>query len=494
MVSRFLACCSICLLSVGSFVWASSESSQQRVSIAVSDNVGATSMIGARESGLLFTIHGSNTIGAKLAPTWAKAYLEAKGLANVALLPGEKDNEYFVEGENAGEPVYIAIYAHGSSTGFKGLKENSADIAMSSRPIKAVENRSIDSRNDLTRFESEHVVAIDGLAVIVHPSNPLNALNKSEVARIFSGEFINWRELGGPDLPIRLYARDNKSGTWDTFKNIVLAKKYKLSAFSRRFESNDRLSEHVSQDVQAIGFVGLASVLSSKALAISDDETQAIFPEPIYVATEDYPLARRLFMYSVPDKGNYYSREFLQFVQTEVGQKIVEDVGFVSQKPVALAVNPLDGPSEYNRVVKNGERLSVNFRFNIGSATLDNKAKHDVSRLVSFMSLPENRDKLVQLIGFGDAKSTEQRAVLLSKLRALSVKSALHRLGVYAEPVTGFGADLPVASLSGGLKHKNQRVEVWVFDPQHKASLSEAKSLVNKKYKEELTSRLVLFN
>ncbi len=483
MICRLLARCSIFLLFIGGCVDASATSGTYEVS-----------NMGARESGLLFTIQGSNTVGAKLAPAWAKAYLEAKGLDNVEVLPGAKENEYFVEGENAGEPAYIAIYAHGSSTGFKGLKVGSADVAMSSRPIKAAENKAIDDRHDLTRFESEHVVAIDGLAVIVHPSNPLKTLNKRQVARVFAGEFTNWRELGGPDLPIRLYARDNKSGTWDTFKNIVLAKRYKLSAFARRFESNDRLSERVSQDVQAIGFVGLASVLSSKPLAISDDETQAIFPEPIFVATEDYPLARRLFMYSVPDKGNYYSREFLQFVQTEVGQKIVEDVGFVSQKPVALSVNQLDGPSEYANVVENGKRLSVNFRFNIGSATLDNKAKHDVSRLADFMNLPENKSKLIQLIGFGDAKSSEQRAVLLSKLRALSVKSALHRLGLYAEPVTGFGADLPVASLSGGLKHKNQRVEVWVFESQHKAALSEAKLMVNKKYKEEMSSRIVLFN
>ncbi len=483
MVRRFLACCSIFLVFVGSSADASAISSQHNVL-----------SIGARASGLLFTIQGSNTVGAKLAPAWAKAYLEAKGLENVVLLPGEKDNEYFVEGENAGERAYIAIYAHGSSTGFRGLKAGTADIAMSSRPIKAVENDTIDGGNDLTDFESEHVVAIDGLAVIVHPSNPISSLNKTQVAQVFSGEIRNWRQLGGPDLPIRVYARDNKSGTWDTFKNIVLAKTYTLSVSARRFESNDRLSERVSQDVQAIGFVGLASVLSSKPLAISDDETHAIFPAPIFVATEDYPLARRLFMYSVPDGGNYYSREFLRFVQTERGQKIVEKVGFVSQKPVAIAVNHPDGPSEYTRVVRHGERLSVNFRFNIGSATLDNKAKHDVSRLVNFMQLPENKDKLVQLIGFGDAKSTEQRAILLSKLRALSVKSALHRLGVYTESVTGFGADLPVASSSGGLKHKNQRVEVWLFDPRYKEDLSEAKLWVNKKYKAEMSSRVVLFN
>lgn len=443
------------------------------------------SKLSTQESGLLFTIKGSNTIGAKLAPTWAKSYLTSLGVQNVDILPGAKENEYVVEGFNRGEPTYISIYAHGSSTGFRGLDDLSADIAMSSRPIKDKENKAIAPEEDLTQFQSEHVVAIDGLAIIVHPSNPVGELTKDQVARIFSGQYTHWNQLGGPDLPIRLYARDNKSGTWDTFKNIVLAKQYRLAPSARRFESNDRLSESVSSDMQAIGFVGLASVLDAKPLAISDRGTKAILPNPVYVATEDYPLSRRLFMYSVPGQGNRYSQEFLRYVQTSIGQQLVERVGFVSQKPISLAVNNIEGPDDYVNIVKNGERLSLNFRFREGSASLDNKAKHDVLRLVNFMRSPENEGKIVQLIGFGDSKSTERRSILLSKLRALSVKTALHKRGVYTESITGFGDDLPVASLSGSFAHKNQRVEVWVYESAHKAQLNVAKSLADKRKKDE---------
>ncbi len=446
-----------------------SSFAQQTVNPEVINKLSAT------EGGQLFSIQGSNTVGARLAPAWAQAYLSAIGVNDVAILPGAKENEYIVEGMHHDTLTYISIEAHGSSTGFKGLLDQSATLAMSSRPIKDKENIAIDPNVDLTDFTAEHVVAIDGLAIIVHPSNPVSTLTKTQVARIFSGDYSNWKQLGGADLPINLYARDNKSGTWDTFKNTVLAKRYSLSTRARRFESNDRLSESVARDLQGIGFVGLASVLNAKPLAISDDSTKAIKPEPLYVATEDYPLSRRLFMYSVPGNINRYGEEFLTFVQSTPGQKLVEQVGFISQKPISVAIKNIDGPEEYVNVVKHGERLSVNFRFNPGSASIDNKALHDVVRLAKFMQLEENKHKLVQFIGFGDTESSPYRALILSKLRALSVKSALRKLGVHSESVAGFGDISPVASLSGSFAHKNQRVEVWVYDSKYKPQLDLAK-------------------
>lgn len=452
----------------------------------LSHKIGHT--LNAKEGGQLFSIKGSNTVGARLAPTWAKHYLTAIGVKNVEILTGARENEYIVEGTHHGKPTYISIEAHGSSTGFRALVDQSAMLAMSSRPIKEKENHAIDPHLDLTEFSSEHVIAIDGLAIIVHPANPLNALTKTQVAEIFSGNYTNWKQLGGIDLPINLYARDEKSGTWDTFKNTVLAKRYALANNAHRFESNDRLSESISRDLQGIGFVGLASVLDAKPLAISDETTKAILPKPLYVATEDYPLSRRLFMYSIPGKTNPFSQDFLNYIQTESGQKHVETVGFISQKPISVAIDDIDDPKDYVDIVKHGERLSINFRFNSGSASIDNKALHDIVRLAKFMRAPENQGKLIQLIGFGDTESSPYRALVLSKLRALSVKSALRKHGIHSESVTGFGDTAPVASLSGSFAHKNQRVEVWVYDPQFKTQLDLAKQRASENISERFAS------
>lgn len=436
-----------------------------------------TAPFASGETGRLFSLHGSNTVGASLAPGLAKDYLTAKGAQDVSIRARTEVNEYRVEGRVAGNPVYIDVAAHGSGTGMRGLATGEAQIAMSSRPIKTSEEALLADFGPMRSFDSEHVVAIDGLAVIVHPSNTLNALTVDQIARLFSGEIRDWAELGGPNRPVSLYARDNKSGTWDSFKSMVLKGDYSLDGGARRFESNDRLSDSVSADPGAIGFVGLASVREAKAVSVSQDGISPLGPEPLYVATEDYVLSRRLFLYTLPGQTPPLVQEFIEFAQSETGQRRVAEVGFVSQNPVRLkpAIHP-GAPPGYSNLVRHGERLSINFRFDAGSSRLDNKALWDLERLKQYLSQPENRDLELQLIGFGDAQASENRALILSQMRALRVKSELRKHNIHASSVVGFGDGLPVAGdhLAGQIK--NQRVEVWLFDPAVSTAVNAAKA------------------
>lgn len=443
------------------------------------------------DQGLLFTIKGSNTIGAKLAPHWTKHYLEQRGLKSVTIIPGAIDNEFRVGGLNGEVRAYVDIYAHGSSTGFMGLKDNSADIAMSSRPIKYDENESISKIIDLNDFEAEHVVALDGLAIIVHPENPIKTLSVQQIREIFSGNINNWKELNGTDAPIARYARDHKSGTWETFSTIVLGKNHFLSRQTQRFESSKMLSQNIYQNPYGIGFVDLSSIGNNKALAISDAQNQAIHPKVAFIATEDYPLSRRLYMYSLPNKLNVHAKYFLDFIQSDSGQQLVEDSGFISQRPLSIAINDLSGPEEYLDVVKKGERLSINFRFKSNSSALDNKAKQDIMRLVDYMQAPEQRNKIIQLIGFGNTKDRNRRSLLLSKLRATSVKTELRKHSVNTASVIGFGDHFPIASSTGESRHKNQRVEVWIFDQKYKQLLQNIKKDVSIKVQNRNTSNLL---
>ena len=429
------------------------------------------------ESGLLFSLHGSNTIGASLAPNLARDYLIAKGATEVSIRARTEPNEYRIEGRVAGQTVYIDVAAHGSGTGMRGLASGEAQIAMVSRPIKTSEQTLLADFGPMRHFDAEHVVAIDGLAVIVPPSNPLEALTVTEIARLFSGEIRNWAELGGPNRRVSLYARDNKSGTWDSFKSMVLKGDYSLDAQARRFESNDRLSDSVSADPGAIGFVGLASVRQAKAVSVSQDGISPLGPEPLYVATEDYALSRRLFLYTLPGQTPPLVQEFIGFAQSEAGQRRVAQVGFVSQNPVSLkpTLHP-DAPPAYSELVRHGERLSINFRFDAGSSRLDNKAQCDVERLRQFLSRPENRDLQLQLIGFGDGQQSEERALILSRMLPLRVRSALRAHDIPAASVVGFGDDLPVADSQEAGRIKNQRVEVWLFDPAVSTVVNGAKS------------------
>src|SRR5690606_39821510 len=108
----------------------------------------------------------------------------------------------------------VSVAAHGSGTGFVGLQDGSADLAASSRPIKGGEAEALKGLGDLRSLDGEQVIAIDGLAIIVHPRNPIASLTTAQLAAVFAGEIRDWSALGGTPGAISLYARDDKSGTY----------------------------------------------------------------------------------------------------------------------------------------------------------------------------------------------------------------------------------------------------------------------------------------
>jgi phosphate transport system substrate-binding protein len=413
----------------------------------------------------LFTIHGSNTIGARLAPELVKAFLWSKGATDIELLISNI-NESRIQAKMGGfqQTVFVNIAAHGSGTGFKGLKSGVADIAAASRPAKLKEVNALADFADLTNKRSEHIIGIDGLAIIIHSQNPIQRLSVQQLRQVFSGEIDDWSQLGGRIGKINLYSRDDNSGTWDSFKRMVLGKQYSLHAGAKRFEANDELSDEVSSDINGIGFVGLPSVRRAKLIAVSDGFGKALKPNKLSIATEDYALSRRLYFYTDEESENTYVNEFITFVGSTLGQSTVADNGFVAQNIEAvmpLAYRKL--PEDFQKMTPLGMRLTVNFRFKEGSAQLDNRALKDVERLAQFIS--RHPDKRLTLIGFGDYKKSPQRAQLLSKLRAMAVRRELVRQGVYPKHSLGYGAQLPVASNkreSG--RYKNRRVEVWLAE------------------------------
>lgn len=412
--------------------------------------------------GRLFAVEGSNTVGAQLMNRLLTSYFEAIGAEQVEVLPLPQENEYRVQGLWNRSKIYVDVAAHGSSTGFRALQNNAADIAMSSRRISVEEVQQLQTMGDLQDYSSEYIIAIDGLAIVVHPQNPINVLSMEALADIFSGSIRNWSQVGGPNAAIVLYARDENSGTWDTFQTLVLAGKA-LSKQAERFESNHRLSDRVADDPYGIGFVSLGSVRRAKVLGVQDGGVEPLWPEALAVATEDYALARRLFLYSPQAKQTAVVREFLAYVQSDAGQNIVRAAGFVSQNLVSVRHHEVvEAPPDYLALVKDAERLSVNLRFAEGSADLDNKARRDMLRIADYMMRPENKSQRLVLVGFGDEIQNQKRAEVLSQLRATAVKSALFRLGIPTEPVLGLGANFPVASNQGEGRSKNRRVEVWV--------------------------------
>lgn len=409
-------------------------------------------------------IHGSNTIGATLAPMLMTGFLQQLTGSPVAVTASASENEVVLSTMREGQPLTVLVAAHGTSTGFTSMAAKHADIWAASRRIKEAEVAAMASRADMTSADSEHVIAIDGLAILVHPSNPVDQLSIESLARIFAGEITNWSAVGGADKAIQVYARDDRSGTWDTFKELVLAGKYTLTSKALRYESNDQLSADVSRDPAGIGFAGFASAGDSKLLAIADGTAPPLKPSKLSVATEDYPLSRRLYLYTPGADSNALAQRFIEYAQSQAGQEIVARSGFFSQNP--FAVDPVHDdsvPETFKRLTERYQRLSVNIRFAEGHTKLDNKANRDLTRVQEYLKQSGKSGSDLMLIGFADKSGHELRAQMVSELRALSASKALRELGTVVQGYTGYGHYMPVGSAGGEAgAQRNGRVEIWV--------------------------------
>ncbi|WP_251962522.1 phosphate ABC transporter substrate-binding/OmpA family protein [Pseudomonas sp. Marseille-Q5299] len=411
-------------------------------------------------------VQGSNTIGAALLPALVQGHLWAQQATAIEQRPGAVANETVITAVDAqGQPLRIDIAAHGSSTGFIALGRGEADLAAASRPINDAEVRQLKALGDLRAAGAEQVIGLDGVAVFVHPDNPLPQLTTEQLAHIFSGRIQYWEQLGLAGGPIHLYARDDRSGTFETFKALVLEPhRSELAQQAQRFESSDELADRVRTDRQAIGFSSLAAVHGAKVLAIAEGDAPAMLPDRPLVASEDYPLSRRLYFY-LPANAKSQAKALAEFAQSPAGQAIVAEQGFVSQQVKSLAVPAqVDMPPRYRNLAQKAQRLSVNFRFQEGSASLDNKALRDIQRVADYLRQAGKLHSKAVLVGFGDTKATPGRAALLSRLRAQAVRRELARDGVEVLEVTGMGDELPVAGneLEQG-RLRNRRVEVWVY-------------------------------
>lgn len=413
----------------------------------------------------LLRIHGSNTVGANLAPDLVTSWLSSKGYKIVEDKMTAKEERH-IFAVKSGKKLEVEIHAHGSSTSFKDFAAGLTDVGMSSRPIKEKEIIKLSALGNLGSKESEYVIALDGLPIIVHKNNPLTKLSKDTVKKIFSGQIRNWSELGLSKGAINVYARDDKSGTYDTFKSLVLGKNTPLAKSAKRYESNALLSDEVSNDPNGIGFVGLAYVRDSKVLAISDTETRALIPGKFSVATEDYVLSRRLFMYIPEVNVHPLAKEFVKFSVSKASDKIVNEIGFVSQEINGYRVTiPTSAPEEYRQLTTGAVRLSLNVRFKSGSIYLDNKAVRDVERLVEYFKQPENKSRKFLLFGFSDKNEViPYISESFSISRADAVADYLSKNKIHPIRVRGYGSKLPVSNNETKKgRYKNRRVEIWML-------------------------------
>ncbi len=213
----------------------------------------------------------------------------------------------------------IQISGGGSSVGIKAAGEGTAQIGMSSRDLKPEEKNTYP---DLVK----HTIAYDAILIIVHPSNPVGSLTLSQIRGIYNGTFTNWKQVGGEDRAIVVVGRDSASGTREYFHEAVM-KKENFTQRQEELNSNGGIQQKVMQTPGAIGYVGLAFTEGVKVVKIDVNGTK-VEPTLAEIKAGRYPLSRPLFMFT-KGQPTGLAKEYIDFILSPKGQKIVVETGFV---------------------------------------------------------------------------------------------------------------------------------------------------------------------
>jgi len=161
-------------------------------------------------------------------------------------------------------------------------------------------------------------VALDGLAIIVHPDNPVTALSLAEVQALFNGRFSNWQSLGGPDQAITLVSREQGAAARTVLQQRIMAE-HKLSVNAQIAASSQAMLDTVAADPYAIGYEMMGNISGVKMVMI-DGRTSS----PTTTADQSYPLTVPLyFIHNSPTEPTSELRAFLAWLQSEAGQEVV---------------------------------------------------------------------------------------------------------------------------------------------------------------------------
>ncbi|MEO1280691.1 MAG: phosphate ABC transporter substrate-binding/OmpA family protein, partial [Pseudomonadota bacterium] len=434
-------------------------------------------------------IAGSNTIGNQLMPSLIQSYAARNNFTTTKIV-GENplDVTFKIADASNREVAEISLARYGSSTSFRALLDGAAQIGMSSRPIKDKEVASLSGvgLGDMRAPTHEHIIGLDGLLIITSEENPAVALPLDKVAQIFSGQITDWGQLGLPPGKINVYAPSSDSGTFDTFKSLVLKpNKVKLVDNAKRTPNHSEQSDLVARDPLGIGVVGIAYQRNAKALNIETSCGLISKPTRFSMKTEEYPLTRRLYLYTAGQPEDSLARGLLEFATSKDAQPIVDASDFIDQTPVGLpfidqspriafALNAtaedFDMPLMRDMIstLKDAERMSATLRFQTGVSKLDNKSLADIKRLRNILSQPTYKGKTIMIVGYADSVGAFSLNRDLSRQRAKAVQTALlaedkDKLAGLKVATYAFSELAPVAcnDAENGRRF-NRRVEIWV--------------------------------
>ena len=324
-------------------------------------------------------------------------------------------------------------------------------------------------------------VALDALVPIMAPGNPVPQISTIDLARVLSGEVGNWAQVGGPDMPLVLHGLAAEAD----LQKALAARLGRDVLATVTHQTLADLAAAVATDPWAIAVTERAAVGKAKLLALTDSCGFPLLPTRLAVKAQDYPLTLPVFLLTPRHRLPLVAREFLEFLSSTEAQGAIARAGYIDRRaerqPMTAdglrLINAIKGAGsettldDLKRLVAamdGADRLSLTFRFEGGTTTLDAASQNALTDLAQMLEAGLFKGQALIFAGFSDGSGAAGANMKLAESRAQAVLAALQALvpGMAEEVlpmVQAFGEALPMAcDETGAGRRLNRRVELWV--------------------------------
>lgn len=407
-------------------------------------------------------IVGEGDPGRSLIPPLVEAFAKARGLAHDTV-----DGTIRLTDATSGQVL--------AEFSFQPLPQDQARAALTAGRAELI--LAAGTEPDL----GSRPLALDALVPIVAADNPVPQISTADLARALSGEVSNWSEIGGPDMPLVLHGLPAANG----LQRALSDRLGRDVAATEIHPDLATLAAAVARDPWALAVTGRAVAGPARVITLTDSCGFPLLPGTLAVKAEDYPLALPFHLLTPRRRLPLMAREFLEFLSLPQAQAAISAAGYVDRdaerQPMTAdglrLINAIQGAGEETTladlkrlvdVMDGADRLSLTFRFEDGSSTLDAHSQANLADLARLLESGVFDDTSLLLAGFSDGSGAASANLALSAERAEAVRAALAAAAPGLPPdrlpqVMAFGEALPMAcDETGAGRRLNRRVELWM--------------------------------
>lgn len=437
------------------------------------------------------TLSGAASIGQILMPALIEAFALREGLeATRDNGPANALSYTLIDPATQQQRGRFHLKLSNTDEGFADQLAGETDIVMSQREVRPEEAvRAHDAGlGDLTDPRRSRLLALDALVPMVSAKNPVTRITMDELARILTGEIIDWEQLGGAGGAIALHLLDPTTSLGQLTPQRPLGSN--VQGFARgviRHMDSAALSQAVADDPLSLGIASRSEMGEAFELSLIGACGFTMRASQRAIKTEDYPLTAPMFLYLPAHRLPKLARDFLAFTREPAAHLVVRRAGFVDQLPEEITIND-QGERFANAILRAGKevtlsdlqrmvrflrplkRLTTTFRFEPDTSRPDAQSRSNVQALARALENGSFDGRQLVFVGFSDSEGSARTNRSIARQRARSVRDAVigaaenaAQLDHIKIDIKAFGEALPMAcDDSEWGRHANRRVEIWV--------------------------------